>query len=221
MKKQFITTIFTLLTISLISQVVEKDLSMSEGVHNALTVELDGANKKRAEGIWKKYAKEYGKLERNKKAKEHVLLNAIIPAVDTEYPITVFTKFDEYDNMTRAYFWFKMDDHFLNSIDDEREVNGIDAFLDRYALEVEKEVVKEELKNEEKALKNLQKDLSKLEKKHKDLNKDIEEAKKKIADSEREIEKNLKEQMTKKEEISKQQTKVESVSRKMNDVGSN
>ena len=221
MKKQIITTIFALLTVSLIGQVIEKDLTMSEGVQNALTVELDGANKKRAEGIWKNYSKEFGKLERNRKAKEHVLMNAIIPAVDSEYPITVFTKFDEYDNMTRAYFWFKMDDRFLNSIDDEREVNGIDAFLKRYALEVEKEVVKEELEDEEKELKNLQKDLSKLEKKNKDLHKDIEKAKKKIAESELEIERNLQEQQLKREEISQQQTRVQAVSKRMNNVGSN
>ena len=40
-------------------QVIEKDMNMSEGVQNALTLKLSGANKKRAEGVWKKYTKKY------------------------------------------------------------------------------------------------------------------------------------------------------------------
>ena len=219
MKKQLLTAILSLFVITAFTQVIEKDLSMSEGVQNALTLELNGADKKKAEKKWRDYAKEFGKIERNKKSNEYVISDAVIPAVDTEYPITVFTKFDEYDDLTRAYFWFKMDERFLNSIDDENEVNGIDVFLERYAVEVEKEVVKEELKEQEKQLKKLQRELSKLEKKEKNLKDDIEDAKKKIADSERELEQNVVYQKDMRAAIEEQEAKVKMVSDKMNKVG--
>lgn len=207
--------------LSLSAQVIEKDLRMSSGVQNALVVELNGADDKRSEKIWKQFTKEFGKLQRDKKMDEFFLLDIIVPSIDPEYAVTVFTKFDEYDDMTRASFWFKMDDRFLNSIDDEDEINGADAFLTDYKIEVEKTVIKDQLDDEEDDLKDLQKDLSKLEKKNKDLHKDIEKAKETIRKAESEIEENLKDQEKKRKEIEDQKSNVEKVSDKMNKVGKN
>ena len=206
---------------TLLAQVIEKDMRMSSGVQNALVVELHGSNKKRAESIWKDFSKDFGKLQRDKKTDEHFLLNVVMPSIDPEYAVTVYTKFDEYDDMTRAYFWFKMDDRFLNSIDDEKEINGADALLTDYSIAVEKEVVKDELKKEEDTLKDLQKDLDKLEKKNKDLLRDIEKAKDTIRKAEADIEQNIKDQDAKNKEIKEQEKNVEKVSDKMNKVGKN
>ena len=202
-------------------QVIEKDMNMSEGVQNALTLKLSGANKKRAEGVWKKYTKKYGKMERNKSANEYVLADIIIAAADPDYPLTIYTKFDEYDEMTRAYFWFKVDDRFLNSIDDEQAVNGIDVFLNDYALLVEKEVVRDELKVEEKNLKKLQRQLNKLEKRNKDLHKNIVKAEESIRKAQDEIETNIKAQETAREEVRRQEQNLKIVSDKMNRLGKN
>lgn len=213
--------LFTTISLSLSAQIIEKDLRMSSGVQNALVVELNGADDKRSEKIWKSFTKEYGKLQRDKKMDEFFLLDIIIPAIDPEYAVTVFTKFDEYDDMTRASFWFKMDDRFLNSIDDEEEIDGADAFLTDYSIEVEKTVIKDQLDDEEKTLKNFKKDLSKLEKKNQDLLNDIEKAKETIRKAEAQIETNLKDQEMKREEIEGQEKTVDKVSDKMNKVGKN
>lgn len=218
-KTYLITIVFAISSIWAAAQVNEKDMRMSEGVQNALVVELEGANKKKAENVWKNFAKEFGKIERNRKQKEYFIQDAIIPAIDQEYAVTVFTKFDEYDEYTRAYFWFKMDDRYLNSIDDEAEIDGADIFLRDYDIAVEKEVVKDELNGEEKVLRNLNKDLEKLEKNERNLYKDIEKAKDTIRKAEEELERNAEEQKEKKSEIGNQEEIVKMVSEKLNKVG--
>lgn len=221
--KNYILLFITLMCTSLIlnAQVIEKDMRMSAGIQNALVVELKGANKKEAEKLWKDFSKEFGKLERDKKQDEYFLLNVTVPSIDPVNPITIFTKFDQFDDMTRAYFWIKRNDTFLNSIDHETEIDGADVFLTDYSYEVEKEVIKEELENEEKNLRNLQKDLEKLEKKNKDLHDDIEKAKDTIRKAEAAIEQNKKDQEDKSKEIEAQKEIVSKVSDKMNKVGKN
>ncbi len=222
MKQLYATSLIVLLTtITSFGQIMEKDLRMSEGVQNALVVELPGADAKKAEKIWKSFIKEFGKVEKDKKMKEFFIEQTIVPAIDQEYAIDIFTKFDEYDNNTRAYFWFKMDDHFLNSIDDESEIEGADAFLTDFSIEVEKQVVKEELKSEENGLKNLQKDLSKLEKEESNLHRDIQKAKDTIRKAEEKLIENANKQKEKMAEIGNQEEVVKMVSTKLNNVGKN
>lgn len=203
------------------AQVMEKDLRMSEGIQNALVVELKGADAKKAEKIWKDFAKEFGKVEKDRKMKEFFIEQTIIPSIDQEYAVDIFTKFDQYESNTRAYFWFKMDDRYLNSIDDEDEINGADVFLTDYSIEVEKEVVKDELKDEENGLKNLQKGLSKLEKEESNLHKDIQKAKDAIRKAEEKLVDNAKEQKEKMAEIGNQEEVVKMVAEKLNNVGKN
>ena len=167
----------------------------------------------------KNFAKKFGKIERNRKQKEYFIQDVIIPAIAQEYAVSVFTKFDEYDDYTRVYFWFKMNDRFLNSTDDKSEIDGVDMFLTDYDIAVEKEVVKDELNDEEKVLRNLNKDLEKLEKNERNLYKDIEKAKDTIRKAEEELERNAEEQKEKKSEIGNQEEIVKMVSEKLNKVG--
>ena len=203
------------------TQVVEKDMRMSAGIQNALIVELKGADKKRAEKIWKEFSKDFGKLERDKKMDEYFLSNVRMPSIDANNPVTLYTKFDEYGDMTRAYFWIKREDAFLNSIDHEAEINGADAVLTDFSYEVQKSVIKDELEGEEKNLKNLQKDLEKLEKRNSDLHNDIEKAKDTIRKAEAAIEQNLKDQEDKQKEIKAQDEIVSKVAEKLQNVGKN
>ncbi len=219
MKKLLLSFLFAAGWIALFGQVETGDHSMSEGVQSALFVELPGADKKMAEKIWRSYAKSFGKVENNRKAKEIMLMEAVVPAIDVEGPLTVYTKFDEYDKMTRAFFWLKSGDEFITDMGNSEAISGATVFINEYTLQVEKEVIKEELEEEEKVLKNLQKDLEKLEKKNKDLYKDIEKAKEAIRRAESDIERNLQDQENKKKEIDEQRKVISKVSDKMNNVG--
>ena len=211
----------SIMTSSLSAQIASGDYTMSEGVNEALFFELKGADKKKAEGIWKSYIKSFGKVETNRKSKEIILKEAVIPAINVDGQLMLFTKFEEFDAMTRVYVWFKAGDTFLTESNDRSVLEGTDVFLKEYMFQVEKDVIKDELNNEEKVLGNLQKDLDKLEKKNRGYHDDIEKAKEAIRKAESEIERNLQDQSNKKLEIENQRKKVSAVSDKMNRVGKN
>ncbi len=220
---KFYTIVFAMLFFSmgLNAQITEKEYRMSDGIQNALLVELPGSSSKKAEGVWKNFAKEFGKVDRNRKQKEFYLYDVIIPAIDQEQTISIATKFEEFDDYTRAYFWMKSGDDYLNSDAYESQIQGAHHFFTEYGYAVEKEVVKDELKYEEGSLKGLSKDLDKLMRDEKNLYKDIEKAKETIRKAEEALVKNAQEQKEKQAEIFNQEEVVKMVSQKLNDVGKN
>lgn len=219
-KSLFGILVFSLFVNPAFSQIIEKDGSMSDGVQNALTMDLTGSQKL-VESQWKDFSKKFGKLARDKKTKEYILHEVLIPSIDTEYPVTVITKFEEFDNLTRAYFWFKRDEKYLNSIDNEAEIAGADVFLTNFSVQVKKEFVGKELDEEEKNLRKLEKALDKLKDKNDDLHRDIEKAEDTIRKAKIDIERNLEEQERAKKEIETQREKLKLVSQKMNAIGKN
>jgi len=100
------------LTLTSQAQVAETQATMSDGTQAALTVDLD-VDRKTAEKTFKEYVKKIGKLDWDRKNREHILFGKVIPAIDSEYPVTVIMKFED----NKATFWFKMDDQYLNSDD--------------------------------------------------------------------------------------------------------
>ena len=216
--KILITTLLLMSTLVLSSQMSEKEMSMSEGVQNGFVIDIEGP-KKSAEKIWKNYAKQFGEYKWNRKQKEHSVIGAIVPAIDPEYEVTIISKFEEYDDITRGSFWIKMDDRYLNSADDAREIEGADSVFRSYATEVKKHSVTQQLKDEQNVLKKLTKDLSKLDKRKSNLHKDIKKWKESITKAEQEIEENQRDQEKKKEEIEEQKGAVEEVSEKLKRIG--
>jgi hypothetical protein len=208
-------------SIGLNAQITEKEYRMSDGIQNAILVELPGSSSKKAEGVWKDFTKEFGKVDRNRKQKEFYLYDVIVPAIDHEQTISIATKFEEFDDYTRAYFWMKSGDDYLNSDAYPSQIEGARHFFTDYGYAVEKEVVKDELSYEEKILKDFNKDLEKLEKYEKDLYKDIEKAKETIRKAEEELVKNEQERKEKQAEIFNQGEVVKLVSKKLNEVGKN
>lgn len=200
------------------AQIVEEMIAMSEGLHKAKVFHLDGADKGKAEKIWRDYMKEYGKVERDRKTKEHVLAGAVIPAIHDTMPLTIYASFDEYDELTKVSIWIKMEDRFINSTDDETESAAAEIMLQEYSIQVLKEVLRDDLKDEEKDLKRLERDLRRLIDRNYDLKKDIEKARETIRKAEAEIEENIVKQEEKSVEIEKQQQRVEVVSKKLNEV---
>ncbi|MEL6123398.1 MAG: hypothetical protein AAFQ02_12405 [Bacteroidota bacterium] len=202
------------------AQVVETDARMHAGTQSALEVDLTG-EAKTAEKLWKSYVKKYGKVDWDRKNKEHVLFDVVIPEIDGEYAVTVISKFDKQGDATKGLFWFKMGDDFLNSADHGKELKGAGTFLMGYAHDVERNAITERYEDEEKQLGRLDKDLRKLEKQNEKLHKEIQKAKEAIAKAEREIEENLTAQETKTQEITDQKAKMEATQKELNGVGKN
>jgi len=217
MLKRILITVALTIPFILNAQVVEKSMEMSAGEHSGLEVDLP-VDRKQAEKIWKSYVKSHGKVDWDRKNKEHILFNANVSSI-TSGSVTIIARFNQYNDMTRGSFWFKSGDQFISSEENEEALRSAGEFLQEYAYETERHSIREEIKIEDKGLSNLDKDLTKLEKKNKNLHKDIQKAKETIAKKEKEIEQNLKDQEAKKLEIAKQKEQIQATTLKLTTVG--
>ena len=213
------TLIFMILIMfGLDAQVSEMAYTMSLGKQNAYIMDHEGADSKTVSKIIENTLKDYGKVKKNKKAKQWECLECQVSLVSSS-AMNIYFMVESGKDMTSSYFFFDDGEKFVSSENDEELSKSIDDFLTDIGYEVKRAVIREELEDEEKTMKNLEKDLSKLEKKNEDLHSDIEDYKEKIHKAEKNIEKNLEEQVDKRMEIKKQAEHVKEVTKKLNSVG--
>lgn len=217
MSKQIIIGLFLVIPIFMSAQVVEKSMDMSDGEQSGLEVELP-VDRKNAEKIWKSYVKPYGKVDWDRKNKEHVLFNVRVSSITSDQ-VTIVARFNQYKDITKGSFWIKSGDKYLTSSEDSDDLRSAGEFLQEYAYETERHSIREQIKGEDKSLSKLDKDLGKLVKKNDNLHKDIEKAKETIAKKEKEIEQNLKDQEAKKMAIEKQKETIQKTTLKLTSVG--
>ena len=180
-------------------------------------MDYPGAEKKMVEDAVEDAIKEYGKVKRNKKAKEWYCQDCKISAISSA-PLNVYYKIEEGQGQITSYLFFDNGQKFLEMADTDAKA-GIERLSTEIFNDVQRKIINKELENEEDNLNNFEKDLKKLGKKNEGFHKDIEGYKEKIAKAEKEIERNLQEQESKKLEIEKQKTLLESVKSKLNNVG--
>jgi len=200
------------------AQINEKAMSISVGEYNAFVQAHEGANRKMVEKAMDKIFKKYGKVKRNRKAKEWTCMNCNIPAVSSN-PVNVYYKIDVEDKTVHSYLFVDDGSDFISSESHSAAAQTIKEIQTKAGFEVEKMVVTKELGNEEDTLKGFEKDLKKLEKRNNKLHENIEDYKNKILKAEAEIEQNLLDQESKISEIKSQRTTVESVSDKLKSIG--
>ncbi|MDG2448057.1 MAG: hypothetical protein P8M34_00410 [Saprospiraceae bacterium] len=94
-------------------------------------------------------------------------------------------------------------------------------FLEEYALDVKKAVISKEVEEEQKRLKSIEKDLSKLIRRNEGFHKDIEKANQAILKAEKNIEDNVIAQEDKRIEIAEQKAALLKVQEKLMAVGKN
>jgi hypothetical protein len=201
------------------AKVSEKKISMSLGPQSCFFIELSGADKKLAEKTFSEFFKPYGKLKENGKAREFFIMGTKITPVGGSDALDLYVKFEEGKNLSTAYVWIDLGGEFMNSQEHPKMAASLNRWLQDYHLEVRKKVVAEEVRNEEKQLAQLEKDLKRLKDKQVSYEQDIEKARMKILESEKNIEKNLVEQEAKLVEITTQQLQVEKVIEKLNSLG--
>ena len=218
---KLLTLAFSFFAVTLLAQVDEGPVMMSSGEHNAFTVVLENADYKRAERVWKEYTKPYGKFDRDRKRKEFRAEAINIPSISRSTDFSVTLKLNEQKNQTTAHVFFQSDGVYVDSSADPEIADNMRAFVEHFQYEVDRKVVEEMIKEEEKRLKNLHKDLSKLENRNNDLHNDIEKYEKKIVEAEEDIVDNLKSQDDKQIEIKKQTKVVEELTNKLNSIGRN
>ncbi len=210
--------ILSLFSTAICAQVTEDMSMMSLGKQNAFIIDHEGADAKTLSSFWEDAFKEYGKVKRNRKAKEWYCESCQISLVSTT-PVAVYFKIVEGKGQSTSYTYIDDGQQFISSENAPEKAEQFKDLLYRMSLDVRREVIRQELENEENLLKNLNKDLSKLEKRNKDLHEDIEKLKQKIVETENDIHLNLEEQDNKKVEIKKQEKVIERVAQKLNNVG--
>lgn len=201
--------------------VTETEQTMSYGSQNGYTVEIDGADLDLTEKIFKKYMKDFGKISRNKKAKEYYAESIKIPIINGSENLGIYVKLDERVNMTTATVFADLGSGFVNSNDFPKESAGVETFVSDLYVAVKRAAIEEEMKDQEKEMKKLTKELEKLEKKNKDYHEDIADAKKDIEEAEIKIEQNLTDQDDQRVRIAKQKEMLDETISRLNNVGKN
>ena len=128
--------------------------------------------------------------------------------------IDVYTKF----NGLSMTVWFDLGGTYLSSSENPTGYAVAEKMLMDFGLELQILMVEGEIKNEEKVLKTLQGEQEKLEKEKATLEKNIEDWKAKIAQAQADIEQNAKDQEAKTNEVSQQQTIIEQVKARLQEL---
>lgn len=199
------------------ASVSENNGTMSLGEQPAFIIEHPDAGRKMTSKIVTKSLKDYGKVKRNKKAKEWSCLQCKVPGISS--PTDVYVKFQEGKALTTTYLFYDDGTKFISSDNDPEAAIAIQKELTYIGYDVTRGVISKELDMEEDRLKDRNKEQEKLEKEKKKLLENIEKWTQQIADAEKRIEENLGEQETKKGEIEEQAKVVDVVKERLNRVG--
>ncbi len=197
------------------AQVRETKMAMSLGVQNGLSIYMNNAEEKLLDKVWKKYVKDYGKLERNKKAQEEYLRGAVIKTINGSGPLDVYIITEN----NQATVFFDLGTGFINSQGQSEAYKAAEEFVQEFAYEVEREQLRIKLEEEQDKLKKLNKKMGNLVEDNKDYHKDIEEALERIKKREGEIKENEKEQANAKIEIETQSRKVTEMQTQLSLIG--
>jgi len=219
MKNIFTLSLVLSVSCMLFGQTKEGDKQISLGAHNAFITEYPEASKGMVEKVLLAQMKKYGSVKRNRKAKEWKCGGCKYPGIAE--PIDIYIKIEGGKGLAYSYLLFDDGTQFLSSDNTAETAGKIADNMIYVGYDVERLVVKEELYGEEKTLKTLNKDFSKLEKKNGSYHEEIEKCKKKIAEMEKAIEENLLLQEEKTMAIGKQTQVVEDVEDKLNNIGKN
>ncbi len=196
------------------AQTLEVERQMSLGIQNGIQVSLPTFEDKYIEKVWKKYTKEFGKFEKNKKTDEILVVKAKIASIRGD-EMDIYSSIS--DGQIISYFFIKSG--FLNSKDHPKEFESAKNFMTEFGYEVQREKVREELDDENDKLKKSTRGLEKLKKENLSYHKDIEEAKAKIKKAEENIIENEKNQIKAQAEIETQTKVVAKVQDKLNSIG--
>jgi len=216
--KKLLLLAFMAFSIMATAQVNQTTKLMSAGTHHAYSVQLQGANFKKTEKIWKEYNKPYGKYDKDRKNKEFRAHSINIPSISYDRNFSVTIKLDETKNQTTAFVFFEDESGFLGS--DDPQTDKMASFVEHFKYEVDRTILREQLKDEENNLKKRNKEYAKLQNKNEDLHEEIKKCEKKIKEAEEDIEQNLKDQDEKSYEISQQQKLLEKLTEELNNIGS-
>jgi hypothetical protein len=176
----------------------------SLGIQPAFEVMVPQATANDAIDLWKKTILPGGlfkKQPKMDKVKDEWIVNSVLISDITAMPLNVFTQVNSFTGNIFVRIFFQTEGGFLGSSGSSNEtVAAATKFVRNYAVELYREAVGKELKQEEKKLTDLENDLSKLERQNKSVNNKISDAQK--------DEKDLKNEVLQNEELLRNQQNI-------------
>jgi len=194
-------------------------LTMSEGVHEAILFNINQVDSRTVEKLWDDFIDEYGgKTKRKRREDEYQTEGASIVQLTGTKPVNVYFKAEDFGDNSRASVWFKADGAFLEFTDNPGLKKQAETVLSEFKHDISLHLANEQMEQEEKKLKDLERDLGKLERLKERYEKQIERAKKEIEDNEQNIVENDALQEAKISEIEAQKQVVEKVLQMLNEL---
>jgi len=220
LKSILIIAVAGLINISVFAQtkikVIEVKAKMSQGVRNGLSVNIPVATDKSTEKSWKKLMKGYNAKLSSSKG-DLFADNAMISSISTN-TMDVYAKIIKTNEGAKVTFFFNLGGVFLNSSEHSAMYPKAKRIVYNFAIVAAKDAVGDQLADEQKVQKKLEKDLKNLIGDNEKLHKNIADYKNSIKKAEEDIIKNEKSQQTKQKEIGAQKEVVKLVNRKLDAI---
>ena len=193
--------------------------SMSNGSRPALTVVIPDASEKLALAEWRKLMKSYDAKVKRSKPERARSEGVVIRSIGGSDPIDLYADFSARGSEVKVYVWMRHRGLFLSEESAVRDVEQAAALLDEFALQVQRASVQQQLDDEARTLKQLEKRLASLESKHRSHENAIARAERAIIEAREAIVTNLEDQATTQSEIERQTEEVEAVRRRLEALG--
>jgi len=212
-------TFITTIGFSQMEEITESKETMKEGTFNAIVVELPNADDKVALKVWKTFIKGYGaKAKKVKRSKEYLASGAIIGGLNNSENVEVYSRIEEKGDDSELIVWIQMGEFYVSSGSFPSDYTVAVKMLEDYVIEVAKELVNNEIEDEEKKMKKMDKEMGKLKKKNSGYHKDIEKAKDAIVKAENNIEENERAQKEQTSLIESQQKALQALKEKLSEM---
>ena len=218
--KTILTSFVIFLLVNLSSaQVVERQSNISLGLQPSLSLSFPDIKSRDLHKLWGDYFKNYGKFKYNRKAKEYHVSGARISTIKSGDPIDIYVKYEDFADGSRIDITFDLATGFLTSRDYPQEYKSAEYFMNDFMLFVDKYKLEQLLKEEEKNLDQLTRDLRKAVSSRDKLLRDIADYEDRIAKAERDIKDNEVLQSDLEKQIEDQNSKVNSIRAEYNKMG--
>ena len=189
------------------AQIKETSAPMSKGTNNAFSLELRTTIQKDVEKSWEKYMKDFkGKVKKDKKSGQIFADNSRLENMSSN-TVDVYSTVKQSGDNTILTVWYDLGGAYLNSAMHGDKIAAVEKMLNDFALSVSVASVEEDLKVQQKVLKDLDKDQKGLVKDKENHESEIAKCEEKILAAKEAIKLNL-EAQTKKQVAIEIQKKV-------------
>lgn len=219
MKNYLLTTLLLLFSVTAFTQIREREENMSLGKKNALVLNFPQTDQKLVEKAWEDFTKDELRTRSkwDRKENEYLTDDVTIRELSTntiDLHARAVTRGEDVD----FTLWFNLGGAFLSSNAHADIYPEAEKLLMRFGLAVAAEKTRIQLDEQEKVLKEMERELDKLQKLNERYHKDIEKAQEAIKQAEKDIEDNLQLQEDMRGQMDEQQKLIEEIKKKLKDL---